>query len=102
MRTPFTAPPISTPAASVARSACHDVSPPPPSSFERMIPDSASSDPTDRSMPPVRTTNVIPIETTHRIETPWSMFWRFALVRKSLWVAEKNTKMPTSRTSTAA
>ncbi len=67
-----------------------------------MIPDSASSEPTDRSMPPVRTTNVIPIDTTQRIETLVRRFSMFAWVRKLSWVIEKKTKIAISRTRTAA
>ncbi len=58
-------------------------------SFPSTIPESASSDPTDRSIPAVMTTNVMPIETTHRIETLVSMFSMFAWVKKCVWVNEK-------------
>ena len=58
-------------------------------SFARMIPESASSEPTDRSIPAVRTTNVMPIETTQRIETLVSRFSMFAWVKKCVWVNEK-------------
>ena len=53
-------------------------------------------------MPPVSTTNVIPIETTNRIELLVRRFSMFALVKKSGCVIEKKTKMPTSSTSTTA
>ncbi len=58
-------------------------------SFERMIPERASSEPTDRSMPAVSTTNVMPIETTQRIETLVSRFSMLAWVRKFVWDAAK-------------
>ena len=53
------------------------------------MPQSASSEPTERSIPPVRTTNVIPMETTKRIETLVSRFSTLACVRKLSCVAEK-------------
>ena len=71
-------------------------------SSERMIPESASREPTERSIPPVSTTNVIPIETTNRIELPVRRFSMFACEKKSGWVSEKKTKIPTSSTSTTA
>ena len=71
-------------------------------SSERMIPDSASSEPTDRSIPPVSTTKVIPIETTKRIELPVSRFSMFAWEKKSGCVSEKKQKIPISSRSTTA
>ena len=53
-------------------------------------------------MPAVSTTNVMPIETTHRIETLVRRFSTFAWVKKFVWVNEKKTKRPISRTSTTA
>ena len=67
-----------------------------------MIPDSASSEPTERSIPPVSTTKVIPIETTKRIEMPVRRFSMFACEKKSGCVSEKKTKIPISSTSTTA
>ena len=43
---------------------------------------------------PVSTTNVIPIETTQRIETLVSRFSMFCCVKKLSWVTEKKTKRP--------
>ena len=71
-------------------------------SFERMIPVSASSEPTDRSMPAVSTTKVMPMETTQRIETLVRRFSTFCFEKKLSWVNEKKTKRPISRTSTTA
>ena len=67
-----------------------------------MIPERASSDPTDRSMPAVSTTNVMPIETTHRIETLVSRFSTLGDVRNRSCVSEKKTNRPISSTSTTA
>ena len=63
---------------------------------------SASSEPTERSMPAVSTTNVMPIETTQRIETLVRRFSTFCCVKKLSWVNEKKTKRPISSTSTTA
>jgi hypothetical protein len=71
-------------------------------SFERISPESASSEPTERSIPPVSTTNVIPIETTNRIELLVSRFSTFAVVKKSGCVTAKNTKMPIRSSRTTA
>ena len=53
-------------------------------------------------MPAVSTTNVMPIETTHRIETLVSRFSMFCCVKKLSWVTEKKMKSPTSSISTTA
>ena len=66
------------------------------------MPISASVDPTERSMPAVSTTNVIPIDTTQRIETLVRRFSMFGRVKKFSWVSERTTKRHTSSTSTAA
>ena len=58
-------------------------------SSERMIPDSASREPTERSMPAVSTTKVMPIETTQRMETLVRRFSMFACVKKLSWLTEK-------------
>ena len=58
-------------------------------SFESTIPESASSEPTDRSMPAVSTTNVMPIETTQRIETLVSRFSMFGVGEEVVWLNEK-------------
>ena len=58
-------------------------------SFPSTIPESASSEPTERSIPAVITTNVMPIETTQRIETLVSRFSMFAWVKKCVWLNEK-------------
>jgi hypothetical protein len=50
----------------------------------------------------VRTTNVIPIDTTQRIDTLVSRFSMFELVMKLFCVALNATKIATSRARTAA
>ena len=68
-----------------------------------MSPDSATTAPTERSMPPVRTANVIPIDTTQRIDTLASRFSMFALeTNLPPSAAEKYTAIPTTSKSTAA
>ncbi len=46
------------------------------------MPERASIAPTERSIPAVSTTKVIPIETTQRIETPVRRFSMFGPVKK--------------------
>ena len=87
--TPLTAPPISAAIRQVQSTASGAASPQSLKSVESTMPESASSEPTDRSMPPVSTTNVIPIETTKRIELEVSRFSTFACERKSGWLSEK-------------
>ena len=54
-------------------------------------------------MPPVRTANVIPIDTTQRIDTLASRFSMFALeTNLPPSAAEKYTAIPTTSKSTAA
>ena len=76
--------------------------PSPFKSLERTIPERASNEPTERSIPPVSTTNVIPIETTQRIDELVSRFSRFAWVKKVFCVAENQMKSAVSKTRTAA
>ena len=65
-------------------------------------PSARASSPTDRSIPAVSTTNVMPIETTKRIETLVRRFSMFGRVKKFSWVSERTTKIDTRRISTAA
>jgi len=95
-RSPFTAPhasPMATPAR-VANGVghLHHWSAMPPTT-----PESASTDPTERSMPPVSITKVSPAVTAARTETWARRFLRFVSVRKWGERAEESAESP-SRT----
>jgi len=82
--TPFTPAPRSAPNATVSPTAGRAGTPRPLKSSARTRPERATTAPTDRSMPPVRTTNVMPIATIQRIDTLPSRFSTLARERNRL------------------
>src|SRR4051794_31552184 len=66
-----------------------------------IAPDSAMTDPTDRSMPPVAMTTVMPTDTSTTVETCSSTFHRFATVAK-FGVSQLLTRTSASSAAAAA
>ena len=73
----------------------------PAAAMPSTTPDSATIDPTDRSMPPERITNVMPTATMALMLVCWAMLSRFETVRKC-GVSAHSTAHSTSRPMTRA